>query len=119
MNQREEVREQFRSVAKGRTNAPVDVTIEEAKRRFRESAADLDRKIGLQDVTTVSSLRGGIPFFLMLFSMIKAQHWLVPLFSGFLHFGGKTIESVISMLATHRRKTAVRTAGKSRTKKRS
>ncbi len=118
MNQREEVREQFRSAAKGRTGAPVDGAVEEAKRRFRESAADLDRKIGLENITQLS-LRGGIPFFLMLFSMIKAQHWLVPIFSGFLHFGGKTVESVISMLTPHRRKNAVRTAGKSQKKNRS
>jgi hypothetical protein len=47
----------------------------------------------------------GLGFFITLISSVKAQTWILPLLSGLLSTGGKTIDLILGLL-TPKKKTA-------------
>jgi hypothetical protein len=99
-----EARDRFRSVAKGKNSASASLTLDEAKIKFREAAATLDKKTGL-DSLEHGPWGKGLAFFISFVSSIKAQTWMLPLLSGLLRVGGKTIDVILGFLAP-KKKTA-------------
>jgi len=96
---RKEARDQFRSVAKTRCSASRNITLEEAKTKFIVTAADLDKKIGLDSSEEHGPGGRGFPFLVTFLSLIRAQSWILPLLSGLVHAGGKSIDMILGLLA--------------------
>ena len=91
-------------MAKARCSASRNITLEEAKTKFIVTAADLDKKIGLDNSEEHEPGGRGFPFLVTLFSLIRAQSWILPLLSGLVHAGGKAIDIILGLLAFQSKK---------------
>jgi hypothetical protein len=95
---RSEARDQFISAASKGHGVLPPVGLEEAKTKLRETAAALDSAIGL-DGSERGMGRRGLSLLIAAFSLVKAQSWILPLLSGIMRLGGKTVSLVFGLLA--------------------
>jgi hypothetical protein len=91
-----EARERFRSAAGKEDGLSADITLDEAKQKFRNAATELDHTLGLheQEYGAWSAALIGIA---MLLGAARSRSWLVPLFSGLASFGGKALDTVLAL----------------------
>jgi hypothetical protein len=107
MNQAE-ARSRFLSLAQGKF--PV-MTLEEAKNKFRKTAADLDAAIGLDGVKL--KWESGLALISGFVKSTTAHAWLFPFINSLIRIGSKTIGIVLSMV-THKPKSRRRTKKRGR-----
>jgi hypothetical protein len=89
-----EARDRFRAAASGKNDREMPLSLEEAKRRFRDAGEVLDKKIGFGGVGS-GAWAEGLAFIITLVRSVKAQTWIFPLLTGLLRIGGKTISLIV------------------------
>ena len=95
---RTEARDRFRSVVMGRSDATRIITIDEAKVRFREAAAEIDKKLKL-DGLHYGHWGAALFFIAALFGTRRAWSWLLPLMANMTRVGGQAIAMVLDIVA--------------------
>jgi hypothetical protein len=98
---RSEARDKFRSSASRGADASSFIGLDEAKTKFREAAAAFDRTTGLDGIA--HGLGRGLSLLAGVASLVKAQSWILPILSGIVPLGGKTINLIHGFLAPRRK----------------
>jgi|GEM_PF-6333687 len=95
---RAEARDRFRSVVMRRSVTSRTIALGEAKVRFREASAGLDKKLTL-DGLNHGPWGTALYFIAALFGTGRGWSWLLPLMAGLMRVSGNAIDMLLGILA--------------------
>lgn len=111
-----EARERLRSAAGSGSGISSDITLDDAKKRFRETAAELDNKMGLNS-QNFGHWAAALFFATTLLGAGKSRFRLAPLMTSVMSFGEKAFDKILGMFAHKPEQKKPRRAKKKQDKK--